>query len=175
VIERVHETPTWTFAYSRIAATSDGSVVVFVRCYRMPYRTLGLLQLAIVLTLGCGASSTPPRPALNQPPARCLPATIEEYCATRTCSSYADEVAFVHAPHEGRFFYSIGTCGEDRFVTIQEGMGSMTDYFNPSGRLVGTSSVADAAMCTGEMSYAVGVGSACSQTVVESGGHQDGG
>jgi hypothetical protein len=53
-------------------------------------------------------------------------------------------------------------------------MGMGTDYFDASGKLVGTSSVANAKMCTGEFSHSIGVGGdGCTEQVVEKCGHQD--
>lgn len=140
----------------------------------MHYKTqpLSYLRFAIMLTVGCATAPTQPKPGLARQPDHCLPATVDEYCASRKCPTYADELAFAHEEHKNRFFYSLGTCGDYRFVTTMEGMGAGTDYFDSSGRLVGIATAADTPMCNGEMSNVIGVGSDCTELVVESGGHQ---
>ncbi|MEP6859949.1 MAG: hypothetical protein ABJE66_04975 [Deltaproteobacteria bacterium] len=131
----------------------------------------------IVLMLACATSPKPPPPSFNKEAAgsgsACLPTTIEAYCSTRKCPTYDSAASFARQPHKDHYYYWIGTCGEYRFVRTQEGMGMGTEYFASDGKLVGSASLADAPMCTGELTNMIGVGNeGCTEQVAETGGHQ---
>ncbi|MEO8875123.1 MAG: hypothetical protein ABI461_06005 [Polyangiaceae bacterium] len=103
--------------------------------------------------------------------------TIEAYCASHgPCPSYEEDVVSARkelvAAKGGLFRYIIGTCGDLRFVTTQT-MGAGTNYFDATGKLVATDSVADTPMCSGpqeaeaRLFSGVGVVTQCKQQVVE--------
>ena len=97
--------------------------------------------------------------------------SLDEYCAARHCDTYDEAAAQARKPVEAGALYrfSIGTCGAYRFVQVLEGAGMSDEIFDASGKLVFSSSVADAPMCEGEFSSTLGKTPACERVVVESG------
>lgn len=97
--------------------------------------------------------------------------SIDAYCASRPCPSFEEEAAAARVVQPPGSFYRwwIGACGPYRFVRIQEGMGLGTDWFGADGKLVATSSVADAPQCNGEFSSSTGTVASCVENVLEHG------
>jgi len=97
---------------------------------------------------------------------------IAEKCASGSCPSFDEAATAARKPQsEGSMFrYWIGTCGSDRFIRVQEGMGMGTDYYGADGKLIASSSVADSAVCGGS-DFGLQQGSApqCEMKVLEHG------
>jgi len=131
-----------------------------------------LVPVALTILTGCTTVADVaegPR-SENQAANDCAsPRTIDDYCAARSCPSFDEAAASARKmPEPGALYrYAIGTCGSYRFIRTQEGMGMGTDYFDAQGKLVATTSVADAPRCNGEFASMLGAVPKCEEKVLE--------
>jgi hypothetical protein len=127
-------------------------------------KTFALVSLFVV---ACASSA----PGPDSPHATACFHTIDEYCAARHCPTYDEAASGARKNMEPGALYrfSIGTCGTYRFVQTQVGTGMSDEFFDASGKLVSSSSVADAPMCGSEFANTVGTAPQCERVVVESG------
>ncbi len=129
-----------------------------------------LLSVFIASLLGC--ASSPGAPPVS---ARGCASSIADHCASHPCETYDQAVARAHAlkadpPTAYPWAYRIGTCGSLRFISVQEGMGVVTDYFDASGAVVSKAGVADAEVCAGEFGWTAGGRPSCHEQVLEHAG-----
>ena len=124
------------------------------------------------LTVACSAPTTNPGPVTPATQDSKCAESLASYCDRVNCPSYDEAAANARRPQPAgtMFRFNIGTCGDYRFVFVQEGMGAGTDYYDAAGKLVASSSVADAPVCgTNEFSSRIGSAPKCEMKVVESG------
>src|SRR5665213_4295161 len=122
---------------------------------------------AFLLVAACSASASPPRVSPRGAAAACE--TMEERCARGGCETFDTVAARARKPAPGSLYrYAIGTCGDYRFVSTQEGAGSGLEYFKADGTLVASTSQADAPTCTGDYGGTFGKIPTCTALATES-------
>ncbi|MEO7109534.1 MAG: hypothetical protein ABI183_03760 [Polyangiaceae bacterium] len=123
------------------------------------------------VTVACSAPAVNPPPASAVTPDSHCNESLAAYCARTSCPSFDEVAAYARKPEApGTFMrFDIGTCGAYRFIHLQEGMGDGTDYYDASGKLVSSSSVADTKVCGDEFSTLIGDTPKCEMKVLEHG------